>query len=133
MMKKKIILYLILVIAIIGYFGYSYIMAPPKDINKAKSDFQINAKDFAKEFSENENTATIKYQEKVVTVNGTVTATENNSITIDNKVTCGFENKIDLKKGDQVKIKGLFIGFDEMFEEVKLDKCSIITPNLITK
>ncbi|MCF6349906.1 MAG: hypothetical protein L3J23_02600 [Flavobacteriaceae bacterium] len=125
-MKNKIILGLILVLAITGYFGYNYIMASPKDISKAKSDFQISAIEFAKEFAESEKTATIKYQEKVVTVNGIVTATENNSITIDDKITCGFENKVDLKKGDQIKVKGLFIGFDEMFEEVKLDKCSII-------
>jgi hypothetical protein len=125
-MKRKIILLAVLVLAIVGYFGYNYVMAPPKDINKAKSDFQITAITFAKEFSESENAATAKYQEKVITVNGVITATENKSITIDGKVTCGFENKVDLKKGDQIKVKGLFIGFDEMFEEVKLDKCSII-------
>jgi hypothetical protein len=124
-MKKKLI-YLALLLLVIAYFGYNYVMAPPKDIASSKSDFKISATNFASEFTESEKIATAKFQEKVITVKGEVTSIENNSVTLDGKVTCGFENKTDLKKGDQVKIKGLFIGFDEMFEEVKLDKCSVI-------
>lgn len=125
-MKKKVILIGIVILAIIAYFGYNYVMAPPKDISKSKVDIEIKATEFAKEFSANEKIATNKYQEKVVEVKGKITSVEKNSITIDGKVTCGFENSIELNKGDQVKVKGLFIGFDEMFEEVKLDKCSLI-------
>lgn len=125
-MKKKVILIGIVILAIIAYFGYNYVMAPPKDISKSKVDIEITATEFAKEFSANEKIATNKYQEKVVEVKGEITSVEKNSITIDGKVTCGFENSIELNKGDQVKVKGLFIGFDEMFEEVKLDKCSLI-------
>lgn len=125
-MKKKVILIGIVILAIIVYFGYNYVMAPPKDISKSKVDIEITATEFAKEFSANEKIATNKYQEKVVEVKGEITSVEKNSITIDGKVTCGFENSIELNKGDQVKVKGLFIGFDEMFEEVKLDKCSLI-------
>jgi len=124
-MKKKLII-VIALLAIIGYFGYNYVMAPPKDIATAKVDFNKAATEIAEEFSKDEKIATTKYQEKVITVKGIITGVEDKSITLDNKVTCGFENKTKLNKGDAVKIKGLFIGFDEMFEEVKLDKCSIV-------
>lgn len=123
---KKIIIFILIILAISGYFGYNYVMAVPDDISKSKADFKISASDFAKEFSVNEKNATAKYQEKVILVSGSITSLENNSITLDGKVTCGFENKVALKKGESVKVKGLFIGFDEMFEEVKLDKCSLV-------
>ncbi len=124
-MKKKIILILI-ILAVVGYFGYNYVMAAPDDISKSKVNFKISAMNFANEFNENEKNATTKYQKKVIVVKGIISSVENNSITLDGKVTCGFENKVDLKKGELVNVKGLFIGFDEMFEEVKLDKCSLV-------
>lgn len=125
-MKKKILL-IVLILAILGgYFGYQYVMAPPKNISNSKADFKSISLDLASEFEKSEATATTKYTEKVIEVKGIVTAVENNNITLDNKVNCGFESNVNLKKGDQVKVKGLFIGFDEMFEEVKLDKCSLV-------
>lgn len=125
-MKKKILLVVLIIVLVGGYFGYQYVMAPPKDISSSTADFKNNALNFALEFEKNETIATSKYTEKVIQVKGTITGVENNNITLDNKVNCGFENNINLKKGDQVIVKGLFIGFDEMFEEVKLDKCSLV-------
>ena len=122
---KRILIGLV-VVAIAGFIAYNYVMAPPKKIANTKSDIEINAILLAEEFTTNETDATKKYDEKVIEVQGKITAVDGKSVTLDNKINCIFKENVSLKKDDTVKIKGLFIGYDEMFGEVKLDQSTII-------
>lgn len=122
---KKILLLLIF-IAIAGFFAYNYVMAAPKEIATSSPDIEISASVLAKDFSTNETTATEKYEEKIIEVSGKITAVDGKSITLDDKVNCVFKETISAKKGEAIKIKGLFIGYDEMFEEIKIDQSSIV-------
>jgi hypothetical protein len=122
---KKLLIALVLLLVVV-YFGYNYVMAPPKNISESSADYKITATDFSKEFSTNLETANTKYQEKVVRIEGAITEVESEGITINKTIFCKLDNKETLKVGDQVKVKGLYIGYDDLFEVVKLDQCTII-------
>lgn len=123
-MKKILIAFVLLVI--LGYFGYNYVMAPPKNISESSADIKITAIDFSKEFSTNLESANTKYQEKIANIEGIITEVESEGVTINKTIFCKLDNIESLKVGDQVNIKGLYIGYDDLFEVVKLDQCSIV-------
>jgi hypothetical protein len=137
-MLKRIILF-ILIIGIIGAIANYMYNKPPRNIAEAKEDFIITATDFYKEYSSNEDSANIKYLEKVIEVQGLVAeiqlenedeptvalATGNTDATI----MCGFKKALfkdvkALKVGDKIKIKGKCDGLN-MFGVV-ITQCSLI-------
>ena len=122
---KKIIIGL-LAIMVIGYFGYNYVMAAPKNIKKSNADYKLQSDVFSKEFTKNLSDAEKKYTDKVISIEGEITEVEDYGVTIDNKIFCQLSNTTTLKKGERIKVKGLFIGYDELFELIKLDQGSVI-------
>lgn len=123
-MKKIIIGIILLLIA--SFFGYNYVMAAPKNIKTSKADYSISTTLFAEEFVKDLSFSEKKYTDKVVEINGGITEIEENGVTIDSKVFVQLESTKELKKGNQIKVKGLFIGYDELFELIKLDQGSIV-------
>lgn len=123
-MKK--LLSLLVFVTISGFFAYNYVMAAPKNVTSTSADITINASILSKDFVASEIVATEKYAEKIIAISGLITAVDDKSITLDDKVNCVFKDAVSVKKGDFIKIKGLFIGYDEMFEEIKIDQCSFI-------
>lgn len=121
-MKKSIIL----LIAIVGYFGYNYVMAPSKDIHSSKADVSIQSAVLWSEFSKNSTVAEKKYTDKVVSITGTITEIVDNGVTIDNKVFCQLASTKNLQKAHQITVKGLFIGYDDLFDLVKLDQGRVL-------
>jgi len=124
-MKIKIIVGLVILLGV-SFFTYNYVMAPPKDIQSSKADISLSAANFSAEFSKNMSDAEKKYTDKIVGIEGSITEIEENGVTIDGKVFCQLESTNTLKVGGKLKVKGLFIGYDELFELVKLDQGSIV-------
>ncbi|MEE9348883.1 MAG: hypothetical protein V3U80_02425 [Flavobacteriaceae bacterium] len=122
---KKIIIS-IAALLIFGYFGYNYVMAAPEEIATSKADFTLNTIDFSKEFSTNQALADKKYAEKVISLNGKVTEVEPDGITLNKTIYCKLKSTKSINVGDTIKIKGLFIGYDELLEIVKLDQCTLV-------
>ena len=123
---KKLFLIAIVLLVIAGYFGYNYVMAAPKNIQTSKADYNLTSKLFSDEFAKDMQVSEKKYTDKVIEINGKITEVEERGITINNKVFVKLENTKELKKGDTIKVKGLFIGYDELFELIKLDQGSIL-------
>jgi len=69
----KAILYLIIAVLLLGagYAAYIY-FKPVKVISDQKVDIQISDKDLLKYFTENQQEANIKYENKILELNGTV-------------------------------------------------------------
>ena len=122
-MKKAAIIVIILIV--LGGIGYNYIFRAPPDIAKANSEFTVGAVDFSKEFTDNLIEAEKKYLNKIFTVEGIITDIEDEAITLNNSVYCKFEFAFQLNKNEKIKIKGKCIGYDELFEIIKLDQCII--------
>jgi len=117
--KKILIGLLILFLAGAGIAWYIF-TEEFTDTAKQKPDFSINAMDFIKEFQQNNSLANKKYIEKVVAVNGIVSAIEAADTTANikfvdtatgNYIIFAFQQQhlADAKKlqqGQQVSIKG---------------------------
>lgn len=137
-MLKRIILFII-VIGIIASIAFYMWNKPHKDIAAAKEDFILTSTDFYKEYVANETTANTKYLDKVIAVEGTISAIELENAdeptvalttgTADMTVSCGFKKELlneikKLKQNDKIKIKGKCDGMG-MFGVV-ITQCSLI-------
>ncbi len=123
-MKKALIALIILLV--VTYIGYNYVMATPKDIQTSKADYSLDSSIFSKEFTTDLVASEKKYTKKVVSLKGKITEVENDGITINKTVYCKLDKTTGLKVGNQIEVKGLFIGYDELLEIIKLDQCSIV-------
>ena len=137
-MVKKIILFIIIIVIIGAIVMYLW-NKPHRDIAAAKEDFIISATDFYKEYSANETSANAKYLDKVIAVEGVISAIELENAdeptvalitaTPDMTVSCGFKKELlsevkKLKPNDKIKIKGKCDGMG-MFGVV-ITQCSLI-------
>jgi len=125
-MQKKILIILALVIC--GFLAYNYIYKDHRDIESETSEFTVTANQLANEFKVNSSKAETMYLNKTIEVSGNISEIKPTEITLDEKVFCLFSNAntISKQKQESITIKGRFIGYDDLLEEIKLDQCSII-------
>ncbi|GIR93743.1 hypothetical protein CM15mP94_1580 [bacterium] len=86
---------------------------------------------FIQEFKTNSTLATEKYLNQVILVNGNVTDRLTKSVVLNNEIVCTLDSSSLKALGliqinNEVSIKGRFVGFDDLFEEIRLDHCFIM-------
>ena len=124
MAKRRRFLLLIVLLALVGYFGYNYIYKDHRDIKTEVSEIEIAATYLLERFQKDEGKDLLN---RTITVTGAITQVELAAITIDQNVHCSFGIEVNgFKNGDRIAIKGRCIGYDDLFEIVKLDQCTII-------
>jgi len=135
---KRILLSLLVLAVIIG--GVYWYVATEKfsDTTERKAAYTVNALDFIKEFLANDSAANAKYREKIVTINGTISALESpDTATVNVKfidpptgsyIIFAFQDTHlsegkGLKVGDVVSIKGSCSGgvYSDILEVTKID------------
>ena len=126
-MKRKIVFLIVMLGLVAGaYTGYKYLYKDHRNIGEEVSVMEVGADDLQRMFQNSEAESVIN---KTLTVIGTITQIEGNSITINDKVQCSFENMLEqLAIGDKVRVKGRCMGYDDLFEIVKLDQSTIHNP-----
>lgn len=128
-MKKRLFIFILLIGLII--LGYRYIYKSHRDIKSENASYVVNSSNILMEFSLNIELSTEKYLNKVIEIKGNVTKVNNYGLEIDKKINCYFDQtiiKVELLD-KQITIKGRFIGFDELLEEIKIDQCTVIEIN----
>lgn len=129
-MKKNKFLLVFLLVAVLGYVLYSYVYKGHRDIASEKGSFLVTANSIHDEFKANEKKATQKYLDKTIDVYGKISNVDvsENAIILDEKLFAVFKEKLpsNLKEVSNVKIKGRFIGYDDLLEELKMDQCVLI-------
>lgn len=130
-MKKKVILiFLVLILVIIG--AYQYLYKAHRDITTEKGSYTITVTEIFSEFQTNENSANAKYLDKTIEVTGDLSNIDvaTKSIVINDKLFATFKDGIpkSLKPNSKIKLKGRFLGYDALVEELKMDQCIIETP-----
>ena len=104
---------------------------PHKNYSNTKPNITIDSSNFIKEFKTNSTIATEKYLNHIILVNGNVTDRLTKSVVLNNGIVCTFDS-LSLKAlgliqiNNEVSIKGRFVGFDDLFEEIRLDHCFIM-------
>ena len=126
-MMKKILIAILLIGVVAGVIGYKMYNKPHNEMVSMKSEANLDAKQLQAAFEADESAANEQYLGKVITVSGKVAEIkkegENNSfIILDtgnmlSAVKCQLDhltdhpNLSDLKKGDQVQVKGICTGY----------------------
>ncbi|HBL80367.1 MAG TPA: hypothetical protein DDZ79_10810 [Aequorivita sp.] len=122
--KQRKFLILVLILALIGFFGYNYLYQDHRDIKTETSQLEITAPYLLERFKKNDAEDLLN---KTITVTGIVTDLEEGAITLEESVYASFnESFSNVSVNQKVSIKGRCIGYDELFEIVKLDQCSLI-------
>lgn len=126
-MKKGIALS-ILAIALLGALGYYYIFyGGARNLATEEAVYTVSSKNIVNEFNSNIEKSNAKYLEKAIAIKGVVSAVTAKQIILDNTIICDLkEINSAIKKGQDLTLKGRFVGYDDLMEELKLDQCSVI-------
>ncbi|WP_339756596.1 hypothetical protein [uncultured Winogradskyella sp.] len=116
---------MILGLVILGaYSAYKYAYKPHKSINELEVKFSGTSDVFLDKVKEDVSL----WQDVVVELTGTITSIDKKGITIDSSIYCQLETATAveaLKEKQTITIKGRMIGYDDLLEEIKLDKTII--------
>lgn len=122
--KRSKIIVGCLLLTIGVFYLYSYLYQDHRNIQQEVVEISISAPDLVTFFKENKSE---KILNKTIEVTGLITDINPKSLIIDNKVQCSFEFEVNnFKLNQSIRIKGRCIGFDELFEIVKMDQSLII-------
>ena len=117
-------------IAIVGMaiIGYNYLYKDHRNIERENAQYSLTAEQIHSEFKNDIDDSQNKYLNKTIKISGLVSEINEIEITIDEKVFCQFSEKITkqgIQLNSKINIKGRFIGYDDLLEQIKLDQCII--------
>lgn len=125
-MKRKWIILLIFIL--LAFAGYKYIYQDHRNIQNEEVQFEVSSSSIAEEFALNTLSAEKKYLDKTIIISGIISELNLNDLTLDGKIFCQFSNLNNetINIETKIKVKGRFIGYDDLLEQVKLDQCIVI-------
>ncbi len=128
-MKRKKIAFVIAILLILVsagiYFYYGFIFKEARNIESEMPDFSISATKLLEDYNSDPEKADALYLNKTIEITGTVTKETDSVMVLENNVFCLFTQKIKNQHiNNKVTVKGKCIGYDELFQEVKLDQCA---------
>lgn len=125
--NKKRLLIALVVLTAVGIGGYLYIYKAHKTLDDMEVAYKGDSQGFLSKVEGNVD-EWIK-GDKVVELTGVITEKDSISVSVNETIYFQFEegtNTDNLAKGQKIKIKGRIIGYDDLLEEVKLDKAIIL-------
>lgn len=129
-MNKKI-LFGILILLIAGIVIYRYTYQDHRNISSEKATYILTIAVLEKEFAANDSLASSKYQDQTIALTAQITEVdfENKAVILNQKLYAVFDSlPKNIIHGKTLKIKGRFLGYDELLEEFKMDQCTIVNP-----
>ena len=126
-MKRKLFISLGLAVVLL-LTGYFYIYQDHRDIQNEEAEFVLSSSELIEQFVNNATTSEQRYLNKTIEITGVLTEINQNDLTLDDHIFCQFNVPIlsKLQPNSSIKIKGRFIGYDDLLEQVKIDQSSII-------
>lgn len=127
-MKKKILFVGIAIAGLLSIGVYFYMYQGHRDISTEDAKFVLTVKELQTQFGSDAVGANAKYLDKTIEVSGIITNIDlaNHAVVLDEKLSAVFKDSVlgDIKLQNLVKIKGRFIGYDDLLEELRLDEAS---------
>lgn len=137
-MSKKIryiLIFLVLaLLAAVAVWKYTF-KESESNVASHKTDVTIDAPKLLQAFETNEDSANLKYREKVILVSGTVGSITKDSLGYSvylkekdaiSGIVCSFDNSsfdsARIKPGAQINVKGICMGY---LMDVQMNKCNI--------
>jgi hypothetical protein len=133
-MKRKktaiVIAGLLLAVSAGIYLYYGVVFKEARNIESEMPDFSIAATKLIYDYNSNPEKADSLYLNKTIEITGKVTKETDSIVILENTVFCLFTQKTkDRLINSKVTVKGKCIGYDELFQEVKIDQCTINKQN----
>ncbi|WP_374173408.1 hypothetical protein [Flavobacterium tructae] len=108
------------------YFYYGFLFKEARNIESEIPEFSITTTKLLDDYNSNTEKADSLYLNKTIEITGKVTKETDSVVILENNIFCLFTKKTkDKLLNNKVTVKGKCIGFDELFQEVKLDQCTI--------
>ncbi|MGQ7946018.1 hypothetical protein [Flavobacterium sp. WC2509] len=127
-MIKKILLGISFSVAIASPI-YLYTYKAHRDISLETVDYVVTISGLEREFTTNDSLAYVKYQDKTIELTATISAVDvaSKGIVLGEKVFATFKDSLpkNITSGKKLKIKGRFLGYDELLGEFKMDQSSV--------
>lgn len=121
--RNKFLILVLFIITLVIVVIYNYTYKNHKQVISITPSFTGTSTELIQQLESNP----IKWNKKVVVLNGKVTALEDNGLVMDEKIYCQFSNVPNIyKKNVTIKIKGFLIGYDSLLNEIKLNQCIVI-------
>ena len=119
-MRKVVVL--IIAFAVVSTTVYVYFF-----LDRLAPLIELSSAELIYKFSMDDNSNKSNLSESNILLSGIVTKVKKSALIIDKKIFCKFNNDISaVKVGDTIRLLGKFIGFDELFQEYKLNDCSFV-------
>ncbi|URC12347.1 OB-fold putative lipoprotein [Flavobacterium sp. B183] len=108
------------------YFYYGFLFKEARNIESEIPEFSITTTKLLDDYNSNTEKADSLYLNKTIEITGKVTKETDSVVILENNIFCLFTKKAkDKLLNNKVTVKGKCIGFDELFQELKLDQCTI--------
>ncbi len=128
--KKNIRFIILLVLLAGGFLTYNYLYQGHRDISSEAPEFTMTVDDLYGQFVTNDSLANRTYSNQTIEIDGKVTAFDaaTKTITIDEKMSAVLrkKEKATVAAGQAIKVKGRFVGYDDLLGELKMDQVSIL-------
>lgn len=126
MNKRYLYLGILGLLVILICYGYFYLNPSHRNIGEEEVRYTVTTSELEESFRTSESET--KIADQVIQTKGRITALDEKSLTIDNKVDVSFKEKLpaDLKTGLEVAVKGRCVGYDDLLEMVKVDQAILI-------
>ena len=126
-MKNKILVAFTF-ISLAVYLSYRYVYQEGTKVIHEKTQFQLDSYNLYTHFSSNPDWANQTYSNQIIEVSGVVKSKSKNLLILKPGIVCKVDSNTvisEIQLNDSIKIKGRCLGFDDLFEEVKVDKVII--------
>lgn len=128
--RNKLLLLFALSTAIISGILFFYVYKKHRDISTEEASFTISVDELHKQFQTNDSIANVLYADQTILISGGVTSfdLEKKALIVDGKLFLTFDSNaiLTLQPKQLVKIKGRFVGYDDLMDELKMDQCQLI-------
>lgn len=128
--RNKLLLLFALSATIIGGILFFYVYKEHRDISSEEASFTISVDELHKQFQTNDSLANASYADQTILISGEITSIdlEKKSLIVDEKLFLTFNSNdiLTLQPKQFVKIKGRFVGYDDLMDELKMDQCQLI-------
>jgi len=124
--KAKVICFIVFFCLLVFVVVKQVIYKTHAEVEELTASFIGNSKEFKAEIENNSGSLTTN---SIAELDGVITDWNDDSIMLDELIYCQFKDASILSsvtKNQSVTIKGRYIGYDDLLEEVKLDQCLII-------
>ncbi|CAI8388356.1 MAG: Uncharacterised protein [Polaribacter sejongensis] len=123
--RKSNIAFAVIAIIVITVFSvYKYSTKPPAEIEDRSVDFTGTSKELFRKVEEN----AALWQDKIVIISGEISSLDTKGFVLSQNIYCLLKDFSTLKtftSKQNITLKGRVIGYDDLFEELKLDQCII--------